>query len=49
MGTITALEVQRRRGGRRVNVFVDGQFALSLEASLAAEPRRFGGGGEGMS
>jgi regulatory protein len=35
-GTITALEPQRRRGGERVNVFVDGRFALSLDASVAA-------------
>jgi regulatory protein len=35
-GRITALEPQRRRGGRRWNVFVDGAFALSLDAGLAA-------------
>ncbi len=38
-GRITALEPQRRRGGRRWNVFVDGAFALSLDASLAARLR----------
>src|SRR3954451_6613103 len=38
-GTITALEPQRRRGGERVNVFVDGRFALSREASVAATLR----------
>jgi len=35
-GLITALERQRRRGGRRVNVFVDGSFSFSLEEELAA-------------
>ena len=35
-GTITAIEPQRRRGGRRFNVYVDGRFAFSLDASLAA-------------
>ena len=35
-GTITALKPQRRRGGERVNVFVDEHFALSLDASVAA-------------
>jgi regulatory protein len=38
-GTITAIEPQRRRGGRRFNVFVDGQFAFSLDASLAVQLR----------
>src|SRR5215208_2094476 len=36
VGTITALKPQRRRGGERVNVFVDEHFALSLDASVAA-------------
>jgi|SRR5579885_3034052 len=35
-GLITALEPQRRRGGERVNVYVDGRFALSLDATIAA-------------
>lgn len=35
-GLITALELQRRRGGLRVNVFVDGSFSFSLEKELAA-------------
>ena len=38
-GTITAIEPQRRRGGRRFNVYVDGEFAFSLDASLAARLR----------
>jgi regulatory protein len=38
-GLITALEPQRRRGGRRVNVFVEGSFAFSLEEELAARLR----------
>ena len=38
-GTITAVEPQQRRGGRRYNVFVDGEFALSLDASLAVTLR----------
>jgi regulatory protein len=36
VGTITALKPQRRRGGERVNVFVDEHFALSLDANVAA-------------
>jgi regulatory protein len=35
-GTITAVEPQRRHGGRRFNVHVDGEFAFSLDATLAA-------------
>jgi regulatory protein len=35
-GLITALEPQRRRGGQRINVFVDGNFSFSLEKELAA-------------
>jgi regulatory protein len=38
-GTITAIEPQRRRGGQRFNVHVDGAFAFSLDASLAARLR----------
>jgi regulatory protein len=34
-GIVTAIEPQRRRGGRRVNVFVDGRYAFSLERDLA--------------
>jgi regulatory protein len=34
-GIVTAVEPQRRRGGRRVNVFVDGRFSFSLERDLA--------------
>ena len=33
---ITAIEPQQRRGGRRCNVFVDGRFAFSLAADVAA-------------
>ncbi len=40
-GTITAIEPQRRRGGRRFNVFLDGEFAFSLDASLAARLRLY--------
>ncbi|HZU06679.1 MAG TPA: RecX family transcriptional regulator [Chloroflexota bacterium] len=36
VGRITALVPQRRRGGQRVQVFVDGRYALSLDAALAA-------------
>ena len=36
---MTALEPQTRRGGRRVNVFVDGRYALSLDVSVAAQLR----------
>jgi hypothetical protein len=38
-GTVTAIEPQRRRGGERVNVYVDGRYALSLDATLAATLR----------
>src|SRR5919199_4101337 len=34
-GTITALEPQQRRGGKRVNVFLDGRYAFSLDAEVA--------------
>src|SRR5436189_1608215 len=34
-GIVTAVEPQRQRGGRRVNVFVDGRYAFSLERDLA--------------
>src|SRR5918912_4056375 len=35
-GIVTAVEPQRRKGGRRVNVFVDGRYAFSLERDLAS-------------
>jgi regulatory protein len=35
-GVITAVEPQQRRAGRRWNVFVDGRYAFSVEAELAA-------------
>src|SRR5919204_1423088 len=34
-GIVTAIQPQRQRGGRRVNVFVDGRYAFSLERDLA--------------
>ena len=34
-GIITAVEPQARRGGARVNVFVDGRYAFSLQRDLA--------------
>ncbi len=34
-GTITAIERQERRGGRRVNVYLDGAYAFSLSLDLA--------------
>ncbi len=39
MPTLTALEPQRRHDGRRWNVFVDGAYAVSLHATLAARLR----------
>ncbi len=36
---VTALEPQRRRGGKRVNVFVDGEFAFSVDAEVARAMR----------
>ena len=36
MGKITAIRVGRRRG-KRVNIFLDGKFAFSLEAEVAAK------------
>ena len=35
-GVITAVEPQRRRAGRRSNVFVDGRYAFSVAADVAA-------------
>src|SRR6266540_767847 len=34
-GVITSVEAQRRRSGRRCNVFVDGRYAFSVDARLA--------------
>lgn len=34
-GIVTAIQSQERRGGRRVNVFIDGRYAFSLERDLA--------------
>ncbi len=36
---VTALEPQKRRGGRRVNVFLDGRYAFSVSAEAAQELR----------
>lgn len=33
---VTAVEPQRRRGGKRSNVFLDGRYAFSLESDVAA-------------
>ena len=33
-GLVTAIEPQQRRGGKRVNVFVDGRYAFSLAEDL---------------
>ena len=37
--TITAIEPQRRRQGKRVNVFLDGTFAFSVDREVAASLR----------
>jgi regulatory protein len=34
-GFVTAIEPQQRRGGKRVNVFLDDRYALSLSVELA--------------
>lgn len=34
-GVVTAVEPQRRRGGKRCNVFLDGRYAFSLESDVA--------------
>jgi regulatory protein len=34
-GFVTAIEPQQRRGGKRVNVFLDDRYALSLKLELA--------------
>jgi regulatory protein len=38
-GVVTALETQERRGRQRVNVFVDGRYAFSLQSDLAERLR----------
>jgi regulatory protein len=38
-GWVTAIEHQRRPGARRLNVFLDGRYAFSLQDELAAELR----------
>lgn len=34
-GIVTAIQPQRRRGGKRVNVFLDGRYAFSLDQEVA--------------
>jgi regulatory protein len=41
-GTVTAIEPQERRGGRRSNVFLDGRYAFSLTTDLAVQELRVG-------
>lgn len=41
-GTVTAIEPQERRGGRRSNVFLDGRYAFSLATDLAVQELRVG-------
>ncbi len=38
-GTITSLEPQQRRRGKRVNVYVDGRYAFSVDAEVARDLR----------
>jgi regulatory protein len=38
-GTISAVEAQERRGGKRSNVYLDGRYAFSLTTEVAAELR----------
>ena len=38
-GFVTAVEPQARRGGKRSNVYVDGRYAFSLPAEMAAALR----------
>ncbi|MGE3913257.1 MAG: RecX family transcriptional regulator, partial [Chloroflexota bacterium] len=37
--TISAIEQQERRGGRRSNVYLDGRYAFSLSTELAIQLR----------
>ena len=41
-GTVSAIEPQERRGGRRSNVFLDGRYAFSLTTELAIQELRVG-------
>ncbi len=38
-GVISALELQVRRGGKRINVFLDGRFAFGVDAEVARDLR----------
>ena len=41
-GTVSAIEPQERRGGRRSNVYLDGRYAFSLTTELAVQELRVG-------
>jgi regulatory protein len=41
-GTVSAIEPQERRGGRRCNVYLDGRYAFSLTTELAVQELRVG-------
>jgi regulatory protein len=40
--TVSAIEPQERRGGKRCNVFLDGRYAFSLTTELAVQELRVG-------
>jgi regulatory protein len=40
--TVSAIEPQERRGGRRSNVYLDGRYAFSLTTDLAVQELRVG-------
>jgi len=40
--TVSAIEPQERRGGRRSNVYLDGRYAFSLTTELAVQELRVG-------
>src|SRR5690348_1667809 len=41
-GTVSAIEQQERRGGKRCNVYLDGRYAFSLTTDLALQELRVG-------
>src|SRR5829696_2727534 len=41
-GTVSAIEPQERRGGRRSNVYLDGRYAFSLTTDLAVQELHVG-------
>jgi len=41
-GSVTAIEPQERRGGKRCNVYLDGRYAFSLTTELAVQELRVG-------